>query len=256
MAATFLGRSALLVAISLLPSLAPAQSAPLPAARDLIARHVTAIGGRDAVLRHPFFRAKGNFQMPAAGLNTEIEVTGAKPNLFMMKMTIPGMGEMLQGFDGTHGWAMDPMQGPRLMEGSELLQLVEEAEFGSVLRESQNIESVETTEKVTLGNEECYKVRVKRKNGRESFDCYSVASGLLIGSYATQETPMGPVQSVTEFKDYRDFAGVKQPTQIVVSVMNQQQIMTFSSYEYGPIPDRAFAVPAPIATLISQKPKP
>ncbi|HUR92587.1 MAG TPA: hypothetical protein VMY38_07930 [Gemmatimonadaceae bacterium] len=256
MPAVFVRRSALFAALALLPSVATAQSASLPAARDLIARHVAAIGGRDAVLRHPFFRAKGNLQMPASGLNAEIEVSGAKPNLFVMKMTIPGMGEMLQGFDGTHGWAMDPMQGPRLIEGDELVQLVDEAEFGSVLRESQNIESVETTEKVTLGNEDCYKVRVKRKNGRESFDCYSVASGLLIGAYADQETPMGAVQSVTEFKDYRDFSGVKQPTQIVVSVMNQQQIMTFSSYEYGAMQAGAFAVPAAISTLISQKPKP
>src|SRR5687768_3263127 len=256
MSAAFVRRSALLAAITFLPALASAQNASLPAARDLVARHVAAIGGRDAVLRHPFFKAKGTLQMPAAGLNAEIEVSGAKPNLFTMKMTIPGMGEILQGFDGTHGWAMDPMAGPRLIEGEELAQLVDEAEFGSVLRESQNIESVETTEKVTLGAEECYKVRVKRKNGRESFDCYSVASGLLIGSFGKQETPMGAVESVTEFKEYKDFSGVKQPTQIVASVMNQQQIMTFSSYEYGPVQADAFAVPAAISTLISQKPKP
>lgn len=256
MSAAFVRRSALFAALALLPSLAMAQSPALPTARDLIAKHVAAIGGRDAVLRHPFFRAKGNLQMPAAGLNAELEVVGGKPNLFLMKMTIPGMGEMLQGFDGSHGWSMDPMSGPRLVEGAELTQLINEAEFGSVLRESRNIESVETTEKVSLGNEECYKVRVKWKSGRESFDCYSLASGLLIGAFADQETPMGPVQSVTEFKDYRDFAGIKQPTQIVVSVMNQQQIMTFSSYEYGPMQPGAFAVPAAITTLISQKPKP
>lgn len=256
MPAAFVRRSALFAALVLLPSLATAQSAALPAARDLIARHVTAIGGRDAVMRHPFFRAKGNLQMPAAGLNAEIEVVGAKPNLFMMKMTIPGMGEMLQGFDGTNGWAMDPMAGPRLVEGEELAQLVDEAEFGSVLRESESIESVETTEKVTLGNEECYKVRIKRKSGREAFDCYSVASGLLIGSFAKNETPMGAIEAVTEFKDYKDFSGVKQPTQIVVSIMSQQQIMTFTSYEYGPMQADAFAVPAEISTLISQKPKP
>ena len=256
MSAAFVRRSALFAALVMLPSLATAQGAALPAARDLIARHVAAIGGRDAVMRHESFRAKGTLQMPAAGLSAELDVTGAKPNLFIMKMTIPGMGEMLQGFDGTHGWAMDPMQGPRLIEGDELAQLVDEAEFGSVLRESQNIESVETTEKVTLGSEECYKVRVKRKNGRESFDCYSVTSGLLIGAFAKQETPMGAVESVTEFKEYKDFSGVKQPTQIVATVMNQQQIMTFTSYEYGPAQTGAFAPPAAIATLISQKPKP
>ena len=96
-------------------------------------------------------------------------------------------------------------------------------------------------------------MRVKRKNGRESFDCYSTASGLLIGSFARQETPMGAVESVTEFKDYKDFSGVKQPMQIVVSVMSQQQIMTLTTYEYGPIQPEVFAPPAAITTLITQK---
>src|SRR5687768_3221740 len=254
MSAAFVRRSALFAAITFLPALASAQNASLPAARDLVARHVAAIGGRDAVLRHPFFRAKGTLQMPAAGLNAEIEVSGAKPNLFLMKMTIPGMGEMLQGYDGTHGWAMDPMAGPRLIEGPELADLVNEAEFASVLRESANIESLETTEKVTLGTEECYKVRVKWKNGQESFDCYSVTSGLLIGSFSTQESPMGKIESVTEFKEYRDFSGVKQPTTVIINAMNQQQILTFSTYEYGAVQAGAFTPPAAITTLITQKP--
>ena len=243
-------------AVALAPSMAIAQAGPLPAAKDLVARHVVAIGGRDAVLRHPFFRAKGTFEMPAAGMSGELDVAGAKPNLVSMKITIPGAGEMLQGYDGTNGWSMDPFQGPRLIEGPELAQMMDEAEFGSVLRESANIASMETTEKTTLGGEECYKVKITRKSGRESFDCYSVTSGLLIGGVAKQESPMGTIEAVSEFKDYRDFAGLKQPTRITLTVMNQQQVLTFSSYEYGPTDATVFAPPAAIVTLIGQKSTP
>ena len=256
MLAFSLRRAARLVvaAAALVPSVTLAQSAPLPAAKELVARHVAAIGGRDAVLRHPFFRAKGTFEMPAAGMKGDLHVVGAKPNLVVMKITLPGAGEMLQGFDGTHGWSIDPFQGPRLIEGQELAQMMDEAEFGSVLRESSKIESMETTEKVTLGDEECYKVRIRWTSGRESFDCYSVSSGLLIGGFSKQESPMGSIEAVTEFKDYQDFSGLKQPTKVVLSVMNQQQVLTFTSYEYGPMQQDAFAPPAAIATLISQKP--
>lgn len=132
--------------------------------------------------------------------------------------------------------------------------MMDEAEFGSVLRESANIAAMETTEKVTLSGEECYKVKITWKSSRETFDCYSATSGLLIGGFASQESPMGTVEAVSEFKDYKDFAGLKQPTTITLSIMNQQQVMTFTSYEFGPVQPGALAPPAAIATLITQKP--
>ena len=242
-------------AISFLPSLALAQTTPLPAAKELVAKHVVAIGGRDAILRHPFFRAKGTFGMPAAGMTGQMEVAGAQPNLVFMKITIPGMGDMLQGFDGTNAWSLDPMQGPRLIEGEELAQMADEAEFASVLRESPSIASMETTEIVTLGGQQCYKVKIVRKSGRETFDCYAVDSGLLIGGFAKQTTPMGEIEAVTEYSDYKEYNGIKQPTKVTLTMMGQQQVMEFTSYEYGPMDATVFAVPAPVATLISQKPK-
>jgi len=256
MSASFVRRgiASLAAALVFVPAIALAQATPLPAARDLVARHVVAIGGRDAVVRHQFFRAKGTFEMPAAGMAGELDVAGGHPNLVLMKITIPGAGEILQGFDGTNGWSMDPFSGPRLKDGAELAEMMEEAEYASVLRESANIASMETTEKVTLGSEECYKVKITWKSGRESFDCYSTGSGLLIGGFAKQETPMGAVESVSEFTEYKEFAGLKQPTKITLTVMNQQQVMTITSYEYGPMQPAAFTPPAAIATLITQKP--
>lgn len=247
------GIVSLAASLAFVPSIAIAQATPLPAARDLVAGHVVAIGGRDAVVRHPFFRAKGTFEMPAAGMTGELDIAGGQPNLVLMKITIPGAGEMLQGFDGTNGWSMDPFQGPRLIEGAELAQMMDEAEFASVLRESANIASMETTEKVTLGGEECYKVKITWKSGRESSDCYSAVSGLLIGGFVKQESPMGSIEAVSEFKEYKDFAGLKQPTKVILTVMNQQQVMTITSYEYGPTQPGAFVPPAAISTLITQK---
>lgn len=255
MSAAAVRRSAMFAAaVAFVPSLGLAQTAPLPAAKDLVARHVAAIGGREVVLRHPFFRAKGTFGMPAAGVTGELEVAGGHPNLVAMKITLPGVGDMLQGFDGTNGWSLDPVQGPRLIEGAELAQMMDEAEFASVLRESANIASMETTEIATVGGQQCYKVKITRKSGRESFDCYSVESGLLIGGFARQESAMGTVDAVSEFSDYRDFNGLKQPTRITLTVMNMQQVLNFTSYEYGPMDAAVFAPPPAIATLITQKP--
>src|SRR3712207_4925228 len=110
-------------------SAAQAQSpatAGLPAARTLIDRYVQAIGGRDAVLRHSTIRYVGTFEVPAAGVKGDLSVVQAAPNKTAVTMTMPGMGQMLQGYDGSVGWSVNPMQGPRVLEGKELEQLREE----------------------------------------------------------------------------------------------------------------------------------
>ena len=100
-----------------------------------------------------------------------------------------------------------------------------------------------------------WEVIVGRGHSPEHACLYNADSGLLIGGFAKQKTPMGEIEAVTEFSDYKDFNGIKQPTKVTLTMMGQQQVMEFTSYEYGPMDAAVFTVPAPVATLISQKPK-
>jgi hypothetical protein len=231
-----------------------ATTSGLPAARTLIDRYVQAIGGRDAVLRHSTIRYVGTFEMPAAGVKGDLSVVQAAPNKTAMTMTMPGMGQMSQGYDGTVGWSVNPMQGPRLLEGKELEQVREDAGPAAMLRSPERIRSAETIELTTMGGQSCYKVKITYNSGRQSHDCYSPESGLLVGTVQTQETPMGAIEVTTLTSDWRDFGGLKSATRVRQQMMGQEQIITIDRLEFDRPEDlKAVEMPDQVKPLVKPK---
>ena len=228
--------------------------APLPPAKDLIAKSAAATNSASVLAKHKSVTAKGKLEMPAAGLSGDLEITQARPNKSMMRINLAGVGEMQQGFDGTTAWAVNPMQGPRIFSGRELDAVREESSFGVSSRMGPNVASSETIEKTEMNGEACYKVKLVWKSGRETFDCYSVASGLLIASIVKQETPMGTVEVTNLIGDYKDFGGQKVATRVAQQAMGQEQVMRFTAIEYDIATDSTFAMPPAIKALTEKKP--
>jgi hypothetical protein len=245
-----------LAAAVLLPGMLGAQAAPLPAAKELVARHVAAIGGRDAVLKYTTIRSTGTFEMAAAGLKGELVSTVSKDGRVAMRVTVPGMGELAGGYDGTVGWSMNPMQGPRVLAGAELAQIREEAGVASaVLRESPAITAMETVEKSTLGGVECYKVKVSYASGRVGYDCYGVESGLLAGQIAVQESAMGSMELHNIMSDWKEFGGVKFATVVKQQAMGQEQVMTITTVQFDGADDAALLeLPAAVKAIAPAAP--
>ena len=244
------------LAAAALVALAPAagaQSAPLPPADQVIEKYIAAMGGRAAVSKHSAYRAKGTFEMPAAGIKGDFEAVHARPNRMAMKMNIPGMGEIYQGYNGTVGWSVNPMQGPRLIEGKELEHLAADADFDNWFRGSANVASRETLEKTEMAGQPCYKVRIVFKSGMENHDCYHTETGLLVATTMKRESPMGTMEITSFMEDYKDFGGVKYPTRVRQQMMGQEQVMTFTSLDFGAVEPSAFEPPPAIQTLLKQK---
>lgn len=249
-------RATTLSAVLLAPGLLGAQESPLPAARELVARHVAAIGGRDAVLKYNTIRSTGTFEMAAAGLRGDLVSTVSRDGRVAMRITVPGMGELAGGYDGTLGWSMNPMQGPRVLAGAELAQMKEEAGvISAVLRDSPAITGMETVEKTTMGGVECYKVKVSYASGRVGYDCYGVESGLLAGQIAVQESAMGTMELHNIMSDWKEYGGVKFATRLRQQAMGQEQVMTITTVQFDgsddatllelPAAVKAIAAPAP-----------
>jgi|GEM_PF-653099 len=206
-----------------------AQSA-LPPADQLVARHVEAIGGRDAVLRPSSFRTTGTFEMPAAGMSARLEVITARPGRISSSIDIPGLGAMRSGYDGEVGWSLDPIMGARILTGGELDAMTDQANPLAMVRDASLFSSMETIERAEIGGETCYKVRLVWNTGRQSYDCYSAESGLLVATIASQESPMGTVEATSHFSDFREFGGVRYATRMVQRAMGQEQIMTVNPW--------------------------
>lgn len=148
--------------------------------------------------------------------------------------------------------APDGIQGPRLMTGAELAQTREEASFASSIRDPSVVSSTETVEQTEMNGEACWRVKLTWNSGRESFDFYSVESGLLVGSTINQESPMGTIQVTTLLDEYREFGGFRMPTRMTQQMMGQEQVMVIENVEF-PAPDESvFALPPEIQALVGR----
>ena len=228
----------------------PAPPAALPSARSILDKHLKAIGGRQAVLSHSSTTAKGTLSIPAAGITGSLEVYGAKPNRTLVKSIIPGVGQIVEGFDGTHGWTISPMTGPMLLEGKSLDDKRLDAEFYGELRGDERYVSITTLEMTDFEGRPCYKVRLVRKTGREDVEFYDVATGLKAGGVTSRETPMGVMTLTTVESDYRRFGNLLQPTLLSVQTAGAKQVITITSIEYDTVPPSVFEPPAEIKALL------
>jgi hypothetical protein len=225
-------------------------AASLPSARSILDHHVVAIGGREAVLSHTSMYVKGTLSMPSAGMSGTLEMYGATPNKSLLKISLGGVGEVVEGFDGTHGWSLSPMTGPMVLEGKQLEEKRFDAEFHSELRSEARYSSMTTLEQTDFEGRPCYKIRLVRKTGGEDTEFYDVQTGLKAGSITTRETQMGTVTGTTVATDYRKFGNLLQPTTVRSQIGAVQQLITIDTIEYDRVPPSVFDMPTGIKALV------
>lgn len=233
------------------PAQPPAQTQEaLPPARAIVEKYVEATGGRDVMAKHASRRALGKVIMPAQGVEGDVEILAARPDLLRMRMTLPGVGELHSGYDGKVGWSVNPLTGPMLLQGKSLEQTKADADFDSSLHSEKQFKSLETVERTTFEGRPAYKIRAVRLTGDEDFEFFDVETGLMIGAMVTRETPMGPIKATHVTSDYKDFGGMKVACKIVQRLMGTEQIITITSVEYNTVDQSAFTPPPAILALI------
>jgi hypothetical protein len=244
---TTLGLGSILITLAMT---AAAQTTPLPPAREILDRFVAAIGGEPAVRAFKSRRATGTYSVPAQGISGAMEVLAAAPDRQLLRISVSGLGEIQQGFDGRVAWLIDPMTGPRLLEGAAYSQMQMDADFYGELHEAKHYAKIETVGREMFEDVSAYKVRLIRPSGEEDFEYFAVDTGLLVGNSVTRMSPMGPMPAVTVFGEYRSFGGVLLATRIVQKVMGIEQVMTIASVEHDKVEASAFALPPAIKALV------
>lgn len=232
------------------PSAQAAPSAALPSARTIIDRYVEAIGGRKAVLAHSSTHASGTMSMASSGVSGVVDVYSAKPNRSFIKLTLGGIGDVLEGFDGTVGWSLSSITGPMLTAGKELEQKRFDAAYDADLHEPGRYKSMQTLEKTTFEGRPCYKVSLMHMDGTEDIEYYDVQNRFKVGTVATRDSPMGPVQVTQLFGDYRKFGDLLVPTTMSQATMGVQQVLTFTAVEFDKVQPSVFEPPAAIKALL------
>ena len=227
-----------------------AVAATLPSARSILDRHVAAIGGRKAVLGHKSTHARGTVAMPSAGVTGVVEIYGAHPNRTLLKISLSGVGDVVEGFDGKHAWSMSPITGPMLLEGKQYEERKFDADFHGELRPDDRYSAMTTVERTDFEGRPCYKLRLVRKSGGEDIEFYDVDTGLKAGSITSRETHMGTVTGTTIEGDYRKFGDVLLATTVRSKIGGLEQVVTITSVEYDTVKPSVFELPTEIKALL------
>ncbi len=225
----------------------------LPKARDVLDRSIKEMGGREPFLKLSSQSAKGRFELPAQGLSGRIELSAAKPAKLFVSIELGGLGKILSGYDGHSGWMINPGMGPMLMEGKMLEQMVAQADFYAALHESSLFASMQTVGKTNFEGQDCFELKLVRKNGDEIREFYNMKTGLAYGTIAKVESPLGAVVTTTVLTQYKKFGDILMPTRVNQRMSGMEQVMTFDQVEFDQVPESRFDLPKEVKTLVEQK---
>jgi len=226
----------------------------LPTGEEIRERYLEALGGRAALQSPTSSHVTGTFEVPANGIVGDMEMFGAAPNKLFTRMEMPGLGRSSTGFDGEVAWMINSAMGAMLIEGKNLQQLKQQADFYSVLHPEEHIASFEPVARKDFEGKQCYEVKVVTQWDEEYVEYYEVETGLQLGSVRTQESPMGPIEATTIVEVYRKFGPILVPTKIIQRAMGMEQIMTITQIEYDVVADSMFAIPPEIQELLKAEP--
>ncbi len=224
----------------------------LPEGRSLIERHIEAVGGEQKVRAATHGTVQGRFEMPGAGVSGPLTVATRGPTEVATRIELAGLGEVRAGVNGELVWSMDPFTGPRLLEGMERAAQIESTHPDASLRDPSFVTSATTSALTEKGGQACYQVDLVWRSGRESSDCYSPESGLLVATESVQVSPMGELPVLTVLHDYKEMAGMLVATRTEQAVMGQTQVITLESIDLSPPDDALFELPPAIKALAAQ----
>lgn len=226
------------------------QNSPaLPAAKDLIAKHIAAIGGQKAYKAISSMRVRGRFEM-APNMAGDFEIIQARPNKMVQRIDVSGMGHVESGYDGKYGWTLRADGGAELLNGRQLIELADDAWFDGTLHEIDHVREMSTVEKTEFGGRPAYKVKVTLVSGHEEFEYYDAESGWVIGSDARRDTPMGVLPTTSWLKDYKRFGALMFPTLIVQRMLSAEQSLKVATFEYDVVQPKEFEPPPAVKALI------
>lgn len=245
---------ALAAALAMVSVFAPgqtgAQQAPLPTGKDVIARHIEAIGGEAAWKAIKSMRATGTFSLPAQGVNGSLDLMTARPALMRLRVTLDGIGKIESGYNGKVGWTIDPISGPAVLSGRELIEMADDSSFEAILYGPEFIKEFVPVARENFGLTPAIKVKVTLQSGTEQFEYFDATTGLYLGFEGNRATPMGNVPTTEILANYKTFGKVKLPTVIKQRALGFETEISVTEVEFDTVPADAFDLPAVIKALI------
>ena len=215
-------------------------------AEKVLARYVAATGGAAAYAKVKSQVATGTISMPAQGVSGKFTMSFKAPNKMVLSSSLPGIGEIGQGYDGQVAWSKDPFSGVRTLEGEELAQIVNEL---TLTNDPAGWKKVYTKIELLLpgkvGKARALRVKLTPKKGAVQTLFFDPQTGLLLRRDAVIVTAQGSMPSESYFTDYRSVEGVKMAFKTRVVAGPAEQVMLITGVKNNvAVADSVFAKPS------------
>lgn len=228
----------------------------LPKAETVLDHYVEVTGGKAAYEKRKTEITTGTFEMPAQGLKGTMTRYSAAPDKSYSVIELEGIGKMEQGTLNGIAWDKNPMLGPRIKSGEEKAQGLREAIFNGAMNWRKAYSKVETVGLETLDGDECYKLVLTPAEGKPETTYFSKKTGLQVKTTTTAVSPQGEVPVEVTVSDYKEFAGVLQPTKMLQKAAGLEFTITIDSVKVNPdLPADRFEPPAEIKALMNKAPQ-
>ena len=233
-------------------------TAEVPPPRELteeekiIARFIEAIGGEDALRAYSSATIKADFEMPAMGAAGETTIYTMAPDKYFESTSIAGFGDTVQAYNGEIGWADDPMQGTRLLDGQMLKDAARDARFYAELEYDEIYPEQTMVGETDWNGQTTYQVDLVDDDGNESSHYFAKDTGLLIGIETTQTNEMGTTDLTISSSDYKEFGGVMTPTRVVIGFMGIEMTQTIETVTWDDVDPTVFEPSDSIKALLPE----
>jgi len=191
------------------PITSPARESPLPTVDEILDRYVQALGGAQAFQKVTSRIAKGS-RIGADGVLVPEDVYQKAPNKILTVTTYPDVA-FSTGFNGIAGWGSSSKEGQRDLPAPVLAQLKSDSDFYKEIRTRDLYRKLTLTGKSTIGDTEVYVIDASPLSGSSEKLFFDVRTGLLVRRYTESETILGMFPLQTDYEDYREVDGIKQP---------------------------------------------
>ncbi len=229
-AAVFAGHSQLLAA---------------PSAEDLIKEHIKAIGGAEAFKKVKTRQMKGVIDIPMQGISADMVIMSKAPDKQRTEIDIPGMGKVVEAYDGKIAWSQNPWTGLIEKSGGQLKQAQQQAEFYRDVELLSRYTGWTLKGKETVDGKSTDVLEGKTKEGTVDVMYLDDKTHLLVQLKAEAETEQGRMTVISKMGDYRDVDGLKMPHSIKIEAGPGGFNMTVKEIKHDlALDDKLFSKPA------------
>jgi len=181
----------------------------LPTVKQILDRYVQASGGAEALAKITTRIVRGS-RIGADRVLVPEEVWQKAPDKLLTMTSYPQV-VFSNGFNGTVAWGYSSREGATPLPDQLLAQIKRDAVFYKELKTEQLYSSLTLLGKTSVRDADTYVVQAKPADGPVEKLFFDVKTGLLVRRYTESDTALGKLPLQTDYEDYRDVDGVKQP---------------------------------------------